>query len=1246
MSQLSLPGQIVLHLNWPSVSSVIHVLQTALVSQGRLRVLLIVGENQELCQNLAKVWQDSDFKIPLSQVNSAQGITDQDNPELSIPCETLNLPIISLTGVEASLVMLSSCFNVWVHVEPEYQGSRQSLLSKQSNPYHSVAVSPPQQRLLSTETIQETQSWRVSLIFDLQVISWLLRTPTVAAVIPQYSDLKSSDLINDRAILRGVWLQLLKTVQSSRFNSTEQDLSSLNPSSTQISLVKTQSSAIQPADSAISMLSSANPLPAATNPYSKVALTKPVLPPLPNYPAFTQQNQTKLSEFPSPLNASKDLNCLFWEAPIGILYESLDGGILRANPAFCRLTGYTEKQLRHLDRQKISHPEDFALEVRLIQQMLLGGMRRQTFCKRYICRDGSILMAEVSMSLIGEEPEESYLLSFVTDLSERQRAEQEIQQRREREALLSDISAKIRATFDLEVILQTAVKRLRQALNTDRVLAYQLFESSFQPASSQLTPGGICIAEDVCPKYSALKGQVFENDCIPPPYLEAYRCGRLWNVTDVRAENLAPCHHQMLEQVQVRSMMAVGIQRTHEEGIIQPPKASTISPLWGLLVVHHCHAPRRWTVEEQQLLQAVANQMAIAIEQANLVHQLQDYAHELEERVNQRTQSLKQSLQFEQLIRRLTETLRQTMDEDQMLGAAVEGLVNTLGVDGCYASLCNNNQPTYLEVRYQYFNGSLSQITPYSGICFSIQHWPQKCQKSLLAGETFIHRGSLDKAVDLQQVLDRFGKDYGVNLEPHHSGWKKPILSSIPHQVAQLICPILDAQGLIGTLCIFDFNRQNFELEEICLVEQVASQCAIAIRQARLYRQEHQQRLSAEYFRLFIEQSTDVFVEYDSSLRYLSINPAGAALLNRPVAEVIGKTHSELTGDTDTDLESLIRHVFETGEKVVFNHEVSLPVGLRTFETVYAPITDTNGQISRVIGIGQDITEVRHQWQLLQEQNQQLAEVNRLKEEFIATTSHELRTPLTAILGFSSVLIEQSFGTLNEKQHLYMERIHSSGEHLLELINDILDLSRIEADRLEIELQLVFVQDICEGVVSLIQERVANHGLKLEIEVEPCLEYMVSDPRRLKQMLLNLLTNAIKFTPEGSVGLKIYHTPTPKAAASHIATPDTIHFEVWDTGIGIEQADQKRLFTPFSQIDTSLSRKYQGTGLGLAITRKLAELLGGTVFLESRKDQGSRFVISLPLQQDLNILTSDGSYSQQNLEAMTQLVNHLHTLNG
>lgn len=387
-----------------------------------------------------------------------------------------------------------------------------------------------------------------------------------------------------------------------------------------------------------------------------------------------------------------------------------------------------------------------------------------------------------------------------------------------------------------------------------------------------------------------------------------------------------------------------------------------------------------------------------------------------------------------------------------------------------------------------------------------------------------------------------------------------------------------------------------------------------------------QQALSqtGQFFRLFLEESVDIFAEFDSELRYVFVNTLGCRSLNLPFAEILGRTNQELLGNTAIGLEQLIQQTFEMNQKVFANYIIHLLDSERVFETICLPIADVNGVVQRVVCACRDMTELKQQWQTIVTQNQEFATATQLKQEFIATTSHELRAPLTAILGFSNVLRQEFFGDLTTKQRDYLDRIHSSGLHLLELINDILDLSRIEAHHMELELQPVSIVDICENVLSLIQERAASQGLSIELELAHDLRYIVADPKRLKQMLLNLLTNAVKFTPVGTVGLKVYHDRSEPNAASDLGTPVQlaraseelvmIHFLVWDTGIGIDEADQSQLFRPFSQVGDSAFYKQQGTGLGLAITRKLAELHGGLVTLKSALGEGVQFTLSLPLR--------------------------------
>ncbi len=231
----------------------------------------------------------------------------------------------------------------------------------------------------------------------------------------------------------------------------------------------------------------------------------------------------------------------------------------------------------------------------------------------------------------------------------------------------------------------------------------------------------------------------------------------------------------------------------------------------------------------------------------------------------------------------------------------------------------------------------------------------------------------------------------------------------------------------------------------------------------------------------------------------------------------------------------------------------------------------------------------------------QLADANRHKSEFLANMSHELRTPLNAIIGFSEALDARMFGELNDKQAEYIRDIHSSGRHLLSLINDILDLSKVEAGRMELALSEFDATQALEAAMALVRERAARQGIRLALEPAPDLGAIRADERRLKQVLLNLLSNAVKFTPPGGC-------VTMRARRASGA----LEVSVSDTGVGIAPEDHEAIFEEFRQVGGDATRKAEGTGLGLALTRRLVALHGGTIRVESEPGRGSTFTFTIP----------------------------------
>ncbi len=275
---------------------------------------------------------------------------------------------------------------------------------------------------------------------------------------------------------------------------------------------------------------------------------------------------------------------------------------------------------------------------------------------------------------------------------------------------------------------------------------------------------------------------------------------------------------------------------------------------------------------------------------------------------------------------------------------------------------------------------------------------------------------------------------------------------------------------------------------------------------------------------------------------------------------------------------------------------------------------DGEGVLTGYVGVATDVSSMkqvednlRRSEETLRVANSELGRTLRIRDEFLASMSHELRTPLAAILSLSEGLSDEVAGPLNDRQRKYVSTITESGQHLLALINDVLDLSKIEAGRLELEREPLDVDLICHASLRLVKEQAQHKGLTGSLRIDETIHSIVADERRLKQILVNLLSNAVKFTPEGGAyGIDV--------RADHVTR--TVSFCVWDTGIGIDPAHLSFLFQPFVQVDSQLARKQGGTGLGLALVRRMAELHGGWVEVKSTQRKGTRFVVTLPWESE------------------------------
>ncbi|MFM7885348.1 MAG: PAS domain S-box protein [Pseudanabaena sp.] len=307
-----------------------------------------------------------------------------------------------------------------------------------------------------------------------------------------------------------------------------------------------------------------------------------------------------------------------------------------------------------------------------------------------------------------------------------------------------------------------------------------------------------------------------------------------------------------------------------------------------------------------------------------------------------------------------------------------------------------------------------------------------------------------------------------------------------------------------------------------------------------------------------------------------------------------------------------------TGEVQIYEHKLQ-----KYNEWVYEEVRISPCGEDEVLVLVRNISDRKQAEEALRLSNEKLIATNKelermtqLKDEFLATMSHELRTPLNAILGISEGLQEQVYGELNQRQQASLSTIQKSGQHLLALINDILDVAKIESGMFTLDLTSVSFVSLCESSLSFVKQQAAKKNIQLKLMIDPNLpQVIIIDERRMRQLLINLLINAVKFTPrDGFVTLEAKLAETYHREMERESCKSQLSFAVTDTGIGISPEDISKLFQPFVQINSNLSRQYAGTGLVLNLVKKLAELHGGYVTVESKVGQGSCFTVTFPYE--------------------------------
>jgi PAS domain S-box-containing protein len=448
---------------------------------------------------------------------------------------------------------------------------------------------------------------------------------------------------------------------------------------------------------------------------------------------------------------------------------------------------------------------------------------------------------------------------------------------------------------------------------------------------------------------------------------------------------------------------------------------------------------------------------------------------------------------------------------------------------------------------------------------------------------------------------------------------------------SEMVIPLRAYNKIIGAIDLQSPHINGFDERTRRIITVFAENAGLALETVRLYDQlrEHAQELESQIsqrhkteqalrtsdlrYKQLVENATDIIYRTDANGFCTYANPVTIRTLGySSEKELIGCHYTdfihpeykailvqaynqqqlEQTGNTYIEFIALDKHQKEIwlGQNVQLITEEGQVIG---FQALARDITKRREMEAKLRSRSNELNAT----------NAKLAKALRAKDEFLANMSHELRTPLNAILGKAEILLEGIHGQLTDKQEASVQIIGDSGNHLLELINDILDIAKIEAGKIELDIQKVSLATVCESSLQFVRQMAYKKQIRLLADIAHPLKTCQADERRLKQILINLLSNAVKFTPAGGeVGLNVLSDPDR----------DALQFQVWDTGIGISPENMKHLFKPFMQLDSSLVRLQEGTGLGLSLVYRLTEMHGGSVSLDSQLGVGSCFTVTLP----------------------------------